>query len=482
MAQNYSQFATSEYLQDAPAKLNNNFSAVASQFAGTAFPNTNLVEGMVCYRTDLDKVYRYVDEEWVEEANLKDNTRCVEFIKGTQTSSTGSWKGVTQDSSLYDGKTIFYYLPKAGSGNATLNLTLPDGTTTGAKAVRTTGTTQATTHYAAGSVISLTYVQSENAWCRADYNSNTTYSAMSQSEANTGTATSSRTITAKVLSTTINNKAVAIADTITDEDIEELWAVAVTITQSANQTITVTASGVAYTSTFTAQPGTTWTATIVADEGYNAGTLSATSGTLTDNITISATPATSQVTPVTPTGGYVGHAGLVAGSYTFNAGTEDEWTYGGYASNDFTGWGTFTVDTAASWLPVHFPTTLALLGDESGACIMFSLTDFAQFISSLEEAPQHLYVSVFYLDVDAPDITDGVESIVLNNDLTTGASTLDTNYETDTATALLFYNNDLDIPAADKTISEGRTYYIVLSTAETSKSEFIAFTEQAWGD
>lgn len=67
MAQNYSQFATSEYLQDAPAKLNNNFSAVASQFAGTAFPNTNLVEGMVCYRTDLGAPYRYVSGAWVQD-------------------------------------------------------------------------------------------------------------------------------------------------------------------------------------------------------------------------------------------------------------------------------------------------------------------------------------------------------------------------------------------------------------------------------
>ena len=297
MAQTFSQFATSEYLQDAPAKLNNNFSAVASQFAGTAFPETNLVEGMVCYRTDLDKVYRYVNEEWVEEANLKDNTRCVEFIKGTQTSSTGSWKGVTQDSSLYDGKSIFYYLPKAGSGNATLNLTFPNGTTTGAKAVRMTGTTQATTHYAAGSVISLTYVQSENAWCRADYNSNTTYSAMSQSEATTGTSTTARTITAKVLSTTIANKVVAIANTITDEQIEELWAVAVTITQSANQTITVTANGVANTTSFTAQPGDTWTATVAANDPavHVPGTLSKASGVLADDIAISATPVTVRI-------------------------------------------------------------------------------------------------------------------------------------------------------------------------------------------
>lgn len=68
--------------------------------------------------------------------------------------------------------------------------------------------------------------------------------------------------------------------------------VTVTIVQSANQTITVICNGNSYTSTFTAGIGSTYTASISASTGYNAGTLSSTSGTLTDNITISATAAT----------------------------------------------------------------------------------------------------------------------------------------------------------------------------------------------
>ena len=68
--------------------------------------------------------------------------------------------------------------------------------------------------------------------------------------------------------------------------------VTVTIVQSANQTITVICNGNSYTSTFTAKAGSTYTASISASTGYNAGTLSSTSGTLTDNITISATAAT----------------------------------------------------------------------------------------------------------------------------------------------------------------------------------------------
>lgn len=68
--------------------------------------------------------------------------------------------------------------------------------------------------------------------------------------------------------------------------------VTVTIVQSANQTITVICNGNSYTSTFTAEAGSTYTASISASTGYKAGTLSSTSGTLTDNITISATAAT----------------------------------------------------------------------------------------------------------------------------------------------------------------------------------------------
>ena len=123
--------------------------------------------------------------------------RSVEFITGTQTESTGSFTGVSKDTALYNGKTIFYYLPYAGSGNATLNLTMADGTTTGAKSVYWSGTSALTTHYAAGSVISLTYLTSDNAWHRADYNSNTTYSAGTTAQLTTGTDTANRVWPAK---------------------------------------------------------------------------------------------------------------------------------------------------------------------------------------------------------------------------------------------------------------------------------------------
>ena len=52
------------------------------------------------------------------------------YVKGTQTAATGAWTGNIPVPALYDGLTICYYLPYAGSGNATLNLTLSTGTTT----------------------------------------------------------------------------------------------------------------------------------------------------------------------------------------------------------------------------------------------------------------------------------------------------------------------------------------------------------------
>lgn len=99
----------------------------------------------------------------------RNNNRSVEFIKTTNTKAGAALTGVSQDASLYDGKTIFLYLTYAAAANATLNLTLAGGTTTGAKNVYYTGTTRMGNTYAAGSVISLTYVQASDAWCRADY-------------------------------------------------------------------------------------------------------------------------------------------------------------------------------------------------------------------------------------------------------------------------------------------------------------------------
>ena len=72
----------------------------------------------------------------------------------------------------------------------------------------------------------------------------------------------------------------------------------VTITQTANQTIKVKAGSVEHTSTFTANYGTTYTVTVTPATGYNAGTPSVSSGTITGNLTITATAATIKVLKV----------------------------------------------------------------------------------------------------------------------------------------------------------------------------------------
>lgn len=81
----------------------------------------------------------------------------VYYVKGTQTAATGAWTGNIPVPALYDGLTICYYLPYAGSGNATLNLTLSTGATTGAKNCYYQGNTRLTTHYGVASSITMTY-------------------------------------------------------------------------------------------------------------------------------------------------------------------------------------------------------------------------------------------------------------------------------------------------------------------------------------
>lgn len=86
------------------------------------------------------------------------NSQSIEYIVGTQTASTNVWKGVTKDSSLRIGKVIAYYLPFAGTSTAaTLNLTLADGSTTGAIALRRTASSTVTTQFAADNVIIMIY-------------------------------------------------------------------------------------------------------------------------------------------------------------------------------------------------------------------------------------------------------------------------------------------------------------------------------------
>ena len=80
-------------------------------------------------------------------------------VIGTQTSVTNIWTGELHGvSALYDGLTIMYYLPRKGNtSNATLNLTLDDGTTTGPIACYYGENTRLTDQYGKGCNIIMTY-------------------------------------------------------------------------------------------------------------------------------------------------------------------------------------------------------------------------------------------------------------------------------------------------------------------------------------
>lgn len=99
----------------------------------------------------------------------RNNARNIEYIVGTQTTKTGEFKGVTEDTSLYDGKCINYYLPYAGNGNATLELTFPNGSTSGAKPIYIVNSTRLTTHYGAGTIFQMTYSVTKDAWYCGNY-------------------------------------------------------------------------------------------------------------------------------------------------------------------------------------------------------------------------------------------------------------------------------------------------------------------------
>ena len=131
----------------------------------------------------------------------------------------------------------------------------------------------------------------------------------------------------------------------------------VTITQTANQTIKVTTNdGVEHTSTFTANYGTTYTVTVTPATGYNAGTPSVSSGTITGNLTITATAATIKTftlsigattnqTYVATIGGVAKTATSSATNYTVDYGTAYSIVY---TANAATAAYTYTASAAVS--------------------------------------------------------------------------------------------------------------------------------------
>ena len=97
----------------------------------------------------------------VTNAKLADQSNIVtEYIVGTHgTTATNVWTGTsTKINSLSAGQVIFFKMTSAGTSSAaTLNLTLANGTTTGAKNIRYNSATNLTTHFPQNTVLELVY-------------------------------------------------------------------------------------------------------------------------------------------------------------------------------------------------------------------------------------------------------------------------------------------------------------------------------------
>ena len=131
-----------------------------------------------------------------DEYDIKDSfvrNKTIEYIVGTQTAATNLWTGVTTDSALYTGKVIAYKLPYAGTSSAaSLNLTLSDGTKTGAISVKMNNNSNVTTHFSALAMVYMTY--DGTVWrTQGEYwsYSNTVPSAYSETAAGTAAKTAS---------------------------------------------------------------------------------------------------------------------------------------------------------------------------------------------------------------------------------------------------------------------------------------------------
>ena len=151
--QKYREINGNDYVKDSRATINETMQSIQSMNSGTAFPTTNLFEGMKCYRTDLKKTYTLTDVEnntWVEDAHatlsdeathatlsdeathatLSDEATHAASATKLQTARSLNLGGaVTADAATFD-----------GTANATINVKTLDATKLkGTASVSTTG-------------------------------------------------------------------------------------------------------------------------------------------------------------------------------------------------------------------------------------------------------------------------------------------------------------------------------------------------------
>ena len=168
------------------------------------------------------------------------DTSASHYVKGTQTSSTYAWTGALPDgvTAYYDGLTIDYFLPYAGTSTAaTLNLG-----SKGAKPVYLGNSNSAvTTHFPQYSVIHLVYIinsglNSGNGCWKASsyYDTNTTYSIPTKASSATTGITASTTATKTSLGTAFTIPNVTSAGSASTWAFEEVSIPNVTAAGSAS--------------------------------------------------------------------------------------------------------------------------------------------------------------------------------------------------------------------------------------------------------
>jgi lysophospholipase L1-like esterase len=123
------------------------------------------------------------------------------IIEDTRSSAVTAITGVAPFNTLVDGQRILLHLNlNAASGNHTLNLTLSDNTTTGAKTIKARYNSSFA-NVGGGypcyknDSLPLVYNSDENAWLMLGVERNNTYSTISQSHINAGTSNSNLLVT-----------------------------------------------------------------------------------------------------------------------------------------------------------------------------------------------------------------------------------------------------------------------------------------------
>ena len=216
-------------------------------------------------------------------SDMRDSSRLTEFIVGTQTSATGSWTGVTKDDNLYDGKNINYFLPVAGSGNATLNLTLSTGSITGAKPVYLNNTSYVTTHFPANALINLTYNATKGAWFVNSYRDNDTTNRLKWD--NNIKAAAACTNGKLICGTSAGYKDVAASVTF-DISYPILWCNATIAANATTPSTYFAINGVNLQTTKASWTGTQWST------AYLVGTLSGKTFTIDSSVFTTTVPTT----------------------------------------------------------------------------------------------------------------------------------------------------------------------------------------------